>query len=911
MAAAGVLLGTTSSQAQLTQLVGITNSIWSYSIDNSDQYANGFPNADDSTWPTSRGLFGNETGYRYPNIVTVPGSSGGVQSSYYKTRFDWSGPATGVVLTMTNAIDDGIVIYLNNVEITRWNVTATPVVHLTQAPVANPLGDNNNWVVHQVILDALTNGAANPLVAGQNVLAVSVHQAGTGSSDSEFGLSVHYSRIVAPCSPGITPTTTNATQCTSVTLALVLPGECGVPTPTIEWFHNGTAVPNQTGTTLTLNNVQDADAGTYFARLSNSQGSADSAVATVNVVADTQGPQIVKALGIAGQPTQFLFTFNEPVLPFIPDGGGGEDAFTYRIETTENPPTILTTESAVIQANPAQVLVTTTSGREAGKSYRYVTTQPIQDNCGRAETPEGLTGPILQQAELVVWTDNRPWKYNDSGADQGTAWKETTFDDSTWSSGVQGFGNETAANFPGAPDSQRTPLPAPSTTFITSYFRTHFQVPAGAQNIIFEADVDDGAAVYVNGTEIGRVNIAAGLALTFNTLTPNLYDPDASLYGPPGGIVIPASVLAPSGDNVLAIEVHQNATTSSDVLMICRITAEVPSIVLEPPQIVTPPANVTVSQGHRFSLSVVATGTALQYQWYKGVDLIPGATGSTYTVNSAAADAGGTYRVVVSNPANSVEASATVTVTPVLVAYNHVWKYETNSQDATLGTATPWYAPAFDDSAWHSGPGPFGFENAQGTFPTPIATPFLGGPVSNATTVFLTAYFRTTMTVPATPAGQQLVLTHLIDDGVVFYVNGNVALQYNAPTASPILSYSLTPAQAPDGGEAIRVSSPIALPAGTYTIAAEVHQNSITSSDVVFGAELRFLSGTGPALTITHPTATSVTVNWAANPNYSLYQATNVGGPWTRVANNPQGTYSVANIAPDAARYFQLRYNGN
>lgn len=85
-----------------------------------------------------------------------------------------------------------------------------------------------------------------------------------------------------------------------------------------------------------------------------------------------------------------------------------------------------------------------------------------------------------------------------------------------------------------------------------------------------------------------------------------------------------------------------------------------------PPQIVREPQTLFVPPGSPFSLTVGAvSGTLpLTYQWYKGGDLIPGATKSTYTV--AAADLAlhqGNYTVVVTNSVGSTtSAVATVTV---------------------------------------------------------------------------------------------------------------------------------------------------------------------------------------------------------------------------------------------------------
>jgi hypothetical protein len=85
------------------------------------------------------------------------------------------------------------------------------------------------------------------------------------------------------------------------------------------------------------------------------------------------------------------------------------------------------------------------------------------------------------------------------------------------------------------------------------------------------------------------------------------------------------------------------------------------------PAITTQPASVTVTAGSSASFSVVATGTALAYQWHFNSSPISGATGSSHSVTSAANANAGTYHVVVSNQAGSVtsnSASLTVNAAP-------------------------------------------------------------------------------------------------------------------------------------------------------------------------------------------------------------------------------------------------------
>jgi hypothetical protein len=314
-----------------------------------------------------------------------------------------------------------------------------------------------------------------------------------------------------------------------------------------------------------------------------------------------------------------------------------------------------------------------------------------------------------------------------------------------------------------------------------------------------------------------------------------------------------------------------------------------------------------VTEGHLLTLRAHATGPNLFFQWFHNNAPIVGANSSSYS-KVAALDDVGQYWVTVSNPWGMTEsAHAPVTVRPVTLPYGREWRYTTNSQNANVLQA-PWYAPGFDDSAWDAGPGPFGLESTAATLarlPAPLATSL---PLPSAS--FLTTYFRTTIDVPPVPAGSTLVLTHVVDDGAVFYVDGVRALDYNAPGTGQIFSEDPTPETTPGDGDARMVSVPIKLSPGIHTLAAEVHQSSATSADIVFGAEMRILNGTPPSLTIIRTAGQALSLTWASNPLYSLYEAASIEGPFNPVAGDPRGLYVVPPRAVVNTRFFQIRFNG-
>ncbi len=145
------------------------------------------------------------------------------------------------------------------------------------------------------------------------------------------------------------------------------------------------------------------------------------------------------------------------------------------------------------------------------------------------------------------------WKFLDNGSNQGTAWRDAAFNDSTWSNGIAQFGygdgdEKTVVNFGGNAANKR----------ITTYFRKTFVANdiACVSNLTLKLVVDDGAAVFLNGTQIVNVNLSAGAAYnTLATATPTALEDTWRSYS-----IDPKLLL--EGTNTLAAEVHL-ATVSS------------------------------------------------------------------------------------------------------------------------------------------------------------------------------------------------------------------------------------------------------------------------------------------------------------------------------------------------------------
>ncbi|MEX2186749.1 MAG: LamG-like jellyroll fold domain-containing protein [Pirellulales bacterium] len=125
--------------------------------------------------------------------------------------------------------------------------------------------------------------------------------------------------------------------------------------------------------------------------------------------------------------------------------------------------------------------------------------------------------------------------------------------------------------------------------------------------------------------------------------------------------------------------------------------------------------------------------------------------------------------------------------------------------------------------------------------PTEIAEHFnAGGGIAFDTTLGLgptTYYFRNEFTFDGDPASTTLSLRTFVDDGAVFYLNGQEIYRQNMPAG--VIGHN-TFASTAVNGPAISAAIPIAamLQNGTNVLAVELHQADSGDLDVAFGAEL-------------------------------------------------------------------------
>lgn len=186
---------------------------------------------------------------------------------------------------------------------------------------------------------------------------------------------------------------------------------------------------------------------------------------------------------------------------------------------------------------------------------------PVWDliQIGTPDDPNGVVGGQRYEVnldKLVLVKEGSQWRYQDNGEKAESNWTTLDFDDSKWRQGYGefGFGDDPATTIDGG---------SPDARHVTAYFRQTFDVadPSFYQNLFVRLKSDDGAVVYLNGTEVRRVNMPGG-APTYATLATK------EVAGLQEEVFFPFSVdrrLLRQGQNVIAVEVHQNSPDSDDL----------------------------------------------------------------------------------------------------------------------------------------------------------------------------------------------------------------------------------------------------------------------------------------------------------------------------------------------------------
>lgn len=509
-------------------------------------------------------------------------------------------------------------------------------------------------------------------------------------------------------------------------------------------------------------------------------------------------------------------------------------------------------------------------------------------------------GSGSEPRELSFIALDSTWRYDESGEMPAANWAAPEFDDAAWPTGQGALYAERAGDDLEPPFGKRLELGA-----VTYYFRQTFDFDGDpeAMSLALQTFYDDGLIVYLNGVEVFREQMPEGTPTSATLASQSIGDPELS-----DPIVIPAQALV-QGSNVLAVEVHQSSAGSSDMAFgvtlngteaarpkvagspllafneIAAFDAEmfqvelvnltdsalevggyqIRSTTMDAAPFLLPSASVPVGGLIAYSSEQLGftpadndrlflfepSGEKLQdargvtgrlrgrLAGYSDAWLYP--TEPTFgAANIAAIEDSIVINEIMYHPwpISEIPAKEAVTALQPLIEFGDEWRYNDGFSELAAGWQNMLH------SQWTSAPGPLGFDNSNLAIPIATELPSPNTLDPRPSTYYFEKDFNVAAGDLADIAG--LKLTHFIDDGAVFYLNGTEVLRYNMPDGV-IEATTL----ATSGGDAEEVESPVLpadlLVAGTNRISVEVHQSSVGSSDYTFGCKVEFSVEIEPA----------------------------------------------------------------
>ena len=547
------------------------NSSWKYLTNGSNQGTAWRATAfNDASWSTGTAAFG----YGTSGITTTVSFGSNNKKKYITTYFRKTIIITDASLyssfTLNLKRDDGAVVYINGTERYRSNMPTGTISYTTKA--SSEATDNGTAIQTATL-------SAGSFVSGTNVIAVEIHQAANNGLDLFFDLQLNGTADVTPptvsnYSPA--DNSLNVSNTANLILAFnehiqkgtgnILVKEGGVTTQTIDVT---SPIVTVSGNTITINPADfsfgaavsiEIGAGTFKDLFNNDYaGIADATTWNFAVIAPDLTPPTVTIYSptdnatLVSNTANLVLTFSENIQKgvgniLVKEGG----VTTQTIDVTSAAVTVSGNTATI---NPADLTYSAAVNIEiapgAFKDLSNNNYAGIADATTWNFTVQNA--PPSGPQTLVAYGSS--WKYLDNGTNQGTAWRGTGFSDATWASGIAqlgyGDGDETTIVSYGADANNK---------YITTYFRKTVSItnPSSFTSILGNVKRDDGIAIYINGTEVYRNNLAAGAA--YNLLATLASDDGATAQS---FSFSPSAFI--NGNNVIAVEIHQNSVTSTDI----------------------------------------------------------------------------------------------------------------------------------------------------------------------------------------------------------------------------------------------------------------------------------------------------------------------------------------------------------
>ncbi len=177
-------------------------------------------------------------------------------------------------------------------------------------------------------------------------------------------------------------------------------------------------------------------------------------------------------------------------------------------------------------------------------------------------TPGGPNTDEPRVVDTILIDDDEEWRYRKGTSAYPSQWRNQGYDDGSWSRGRTGIGY--------GDGDDTTVLSDMSGGYWSFAARKVFSLSQSEiddiDDLVFQINYDDGFAAFLNGTEVARGALPGA--------SPPPHNQAADLHEAGGfeDFVIPTGLLD-EGENVLAVQIHNNTLGSSDATFIPRLAS--------------------------------------------------------------------------------------------------------------------------------------------------------------------------------------------------------------------------------------------------------------------------------------------------------------------------------------------------
>ncbi|MFT3870206.1 MAG: immunoglobulin domain-containing protein [Nibricoccus sp.] len=526
-----------------------------------------------------------------------------------------------------STVSDNAVIAIGSAAVTAPTITTQPVAltvvqgsAATFSVAASGTSLSYQWKKSGVAISGATNSSytiSNTTLADAGSYSVTVsNTAGTATS-----LAVALTVNAVAVAPTITtqPTSLTVAPGASANFSVVASGS----SLSYQWSKNGVAISGATNSSCTIGSATTSDAASYSVRVSNSAGAVTSSTATLTVSASVTAPSITT------QPAPLTVTQGSAATFSVAASGSSLNYQWYKgsvpvANGTGSSVTLPAVTSA--DAGSYYVIVSNSAGTAVSLVVGLTVNAAVVTAPTIATQPASLTVTQGAAATFTVAANgtslNYQW-YKNGVAISGA----TTISYTLASTVLSSAGSYTVvvSNTAGSVTSSAATLTvnAPVTAPAITAQPTPLTVAQGGSALF---------SVTATGSSLSYQWYKGGTALSGGTSS---------------SFTIGATSLSDAGNYYVMVSNSAGTVTSSVVGL------TVNAAVTTAPAITKQPTAVTATAGSAATFTVTASGTPLNYQWYKGGAALAGATSATYTIGATASSDAGNYYVIVSNSAGT------------------------------------------------------------------------------------------------------------------------------------------------------------------------------------------------------------------------------------------------------------------